>query len=474
MQEDIHPLIISSISKRSKPEISKVLNFIEEKRSLCEQRVNFINFEEMSRWSVNELTGEIQHESKKFFSIKGLDVFYEKGLVQRWQQPIICQPEIGILGIICKKINNILHFLLQLKAEPGNIGNLQLSPTLQATRSNFNKVHKGKVPEFLDFFKNSFKSKIIVNVLQSEQGSRFLKKQNQNIIIETDSDIDPRDNFIWLTLGQIFELMKHDNIVNMDTRTVLACIPFHDINNCNTKHFQSILNSSNELCPIRFEIGKSLLENHEPLHSNIEIISWFTDQKIKHQMITKEIPLNKVENWHHNETELTHAEKKFFIVKACRVHSPGREVPAWDQPIIQPRHEGLIVLFIKKICGIYHFLIQAKAEPGIISHVEIATTIQCITGNLKNSPKDKWPKFVDYFASQKDYKVIYDTMQSEEGGRFYKESNRNVIIEVDEHFTVEEYGSHIWVTLAQLKSFIQFNNFVNIQCRSLISCLGLF
>ena len=48
---------------------------------------------------------EIYHESKKFFKIVGIRIhsnFYSK---KRWDQPIIVQNEIGILGII-KKCQN--------------------------------------------------------------------------------------------------------------------------------------------------------------------------------------------------------------------------------------------------------------------------------------------------------------------------------------------------------------------------------
>lgn len=37
------------------------------------------------------------------------------------EQPIIIQPEIGYLGIICREINGVLHFLMQAKIESGNV-----------------------------------------------------------------------------------------------------------------------------------------------------------------------------------------------------------------------------------------------------------------------------------------------------------------------------------------------------------------
>ena len=64
------------------------------------------------------------------------------------------QNENGILGIIRKKFNNKYKYLLQAKLEPGNINHLQLSPTVQATESNYKRVHGGKKnPIFRTFFK---------------------------------------------------------------------------------------------------------------------------------------------------------------------------------------------------------------------------------------------------------------------------------------------------------------------------------
>ena len=46
--------------------------------------------------------------------------------------------------------------------EPGNINKVQLSPTVQATKSNYTRVHGGKAIKYLNFFKNP---NIINNVI---------------------------------------------------------------------------------------------------------------------------------------------------------------------------------------------------------------------------------------------------------------------------------------------------------------------
>ena len=62
-------------------------------------------------------------------------------------------------------------------------------------------------------------------------------------------------------------------------------------------------------------------------------------------------------------------------------------------------------------------------------------------------------------------------MQSEEGGRFYKESNRCLIVEVDDDFSLEVPKNFIWLTLSQIKEFIKYNNYVNVEGRCLLSSL---
>ena len=46
----------------------------------------------------------------------------------------------------------MLHCLMQAKMEPGNVNPLQLSPTVQATRSNYTQVHRGTGTRYLEYF----------------------------------------------------------------------------------------------------------------------------------------------------------------------------------------------------------------------------------------------------------------------------------------------------------------------------------
>ena len=153
---------------------------------------------------ITKKKGVITNKNNSFFHIIGLKETYEwNGKKQIIEQPIIIQNEIGYLGIICKEFDGVMHYLMQAKIEPGNINKIQISPTIQATKSNFTQMHGGKRPAYIDYFMNADKYDIIVDQIQSEQSSRFYKKRNRNIIIKVDEDIEVLPSHRWMTMEQI-------------------------------------------------------------------------------------------------------------------------------------------------------------------------------------------------------------------------------------------------------------------------------
>ena len=439
------------------------LTWIEEKKANVKHKITPIPFAEMENWGFNEVTGNLEHDSGKFFSIEGINVKTNWGNVSEWSQPIINQPEIGFLGIITKKIDGVLYFLMQAKIEPGNINAVQLSPTLQATKSNYTQVHKGNPPLYLEYFlENREDVTILLDQLQSEQGARFLKKRNRNIIIEVNSDIEVKEDFCWLTLGQIKQLLTHDNVINMDTRTVISGISFGN------NQTLTDLGSNNESTFLHSE-----LDEDNNLHSIEYIISWITKHKAFAELDVKQIPLNSIADWKKDEKAIYHEAYKYFSVIAVRAEIGNREVHSWTQPLVKSAQEGLIAFIIKKINGVYHFLVQAKLESGNFDIIELAPTVQCLTGNYRSGKNEYEVDFIDYVLNpeKNNATVLHSSFQSEEGGRFFKEQNKNMIIEVGDDFDVNVPDKYIWMTLHQIKTFIKFNNYLNIQSRSLLSVI---
>ncbi len=431
-----------------------------------------IPFNKLRSWHFDPNTTNLVHESGKFFSIEGIRIKTNWGNVPEWEQPIINQPEVGVLGILAQKKNGILHFLMQAKIEPGNLNIVQLAPTLQATRSNYSQVHKGKRPVYLEYFNGEKKVNMLLDQLQSEQGARFLRKRNRNMIVEINADenIDVYENFCWLTLGQIKSFLQYNNVVNMDTRTVISGIPFGEYP-ADVLDFYGMLNFSPDSNLRETDLLLSMLERDRHYHNVDQIISWITHKKAVYGLDVERIPLRSVKHWVVGDSEIYHERRKYFSVIGVNVEIGNREVKSWDQPIIKSAQEGIIAFIIKKINGIYHFLVQAKLEAGNFDIIELAPTIQCLTGNYRKGHNEYEVEFLEDVLTAKPEDIWFSTWQSEEGGRFFREQNRNMIVEVGDDFPVEVPENYIWMTLNQMKVFIKYNNYLNIAARSLIAAV---
>lgn len=450
-------------------ETEKVIQWLKIQNEQVHVSVRKTEFKALDQWLFNKESGSLQHKSGKYFSIDGIDVKTNWGNTKQWQQPIINQPEIGYLGFIVKEFEGVLYFLMQAKIEPGNVNYVQLSPTLQATKSNYTQVHAGKKPFYLEYFQNANPNQILLDQLQSEQGARFFKKRNRNIIIKLEEEIPVYDNFIWLTLAQIKSLMKFDNIVNMDTRTVVSGIPFGNYAP-DVVDFFNFLGSINNNEPIRKAFLKSALSTIGAIHSLEEIITFLTAFKSVYDLEISQIPLNKLNDWVFGESEIFHAEHKYFTVCAVDVEIDNREVVKWSQPMIEPAQAGLCAFVCKEINGLIHFAMQAKLECGNRDIIEFAPTVQCLTGNYRQSKEGTLP-FLDYVLNVKPEQIFLDSNQSEEGGRFFREQNRNMIVIAGNDVSLILPNNFIWMTLNQIHIFLKFNNYLNIQARSLIAAI---
>ena len=207
--------------------LDDVIQWFKKKREESDMIVEEISINELDKWNVDDNSGNMTHESGGFFEVIGVKVsntFDREVGKKGWTQPMIAKNPGGILGILMKKINGIPHYLLQAKDEPGNIGKLQLSPTLQATTSNLLKAHGGVKPLFAEYFDEPKNAKIIYAKWQSEDGGRFHLKSNHNMIVEVDKNVelDIPDSFIWVTLYQIKQLLKIENFVGPHIRGIIS------------------------------------------------------------------------------------------------------------------------------------------------------------------------------------------------------------------------------------------------------------
>ena len=419
-------------------------------------------------WAMDKRSGTYGHESGKFFTINGLYVEREVNEdFKKWTQLIVNQSDQGILGLLAKRINGVIHVLIQAKMEPGNIGFIQVSPTVQATRSNYTRVHGGKRTKYIEYFLGKTSGETIFNQLRSEQGSRYYRKRNQNIVIllEDDHQVPEGEKFFWLTLGQLRELHKIPNLIHLDCRSIIGGMPFSI--HAEEKNHQLIASGNRE------NLKSLFCPDKDALFHLRDLMSWFTQEKVKNIKYAKLVSIDEAESWSFDGNSIKHDQGRFFDVIGVEVYSPGREVSSWSQPLIKCAAGGIIGLIAQVHNGVLHFLIQARFEAGFIDTVELAPTIQYSPKNYEPSSNIKSPSFIEYFEKDTGYELLVNTFLSNEGGRFFKSENQHIVVKVSDNDVIDVPEGYKWMTLSQLYYFGSMELTLNVELRSLIFCLTL-
>ncbi|WP_245996521.1 NDP-hexose 2,3-dehydratase family protein [Streptomyces armeniacus] len=436
--------------------------------------VTRVPFEQLDDWHFESGTGNLRHTSGRYFTVAGLRV-RDGSAGTPWEQPVLNQPEIGILGILAKYFNGVLHFLMQAKMEPGNVNSLQLSPTVQATRSNYSRVHRGAHTRYLEYFREPRQGRVLVDVLQSEQGAWFLGKRNRNMVVRTDGDVPEHEDFHWLTLRQLRALLGVDHLVSMDARTVLASLPLAPPRASLARTGAAPGTSGTTAHPRPFT--DALLRSYEPehegggaLHTRYELLSWFTERKTALDWSVDLIPLADVRNWRRDADEIADDERREFRIMAARVLAENREVSKWSQPLLAPRGEAAAVFLTRTIRGVLHVLVQAMPQPGLRDLVELGPTVYVPPGGDPAAAAAGLP-FGGAATGTDPERVRFDTTLSEEGGRFFHARTRYRVVEAGPDFPVEVPATHCWMTVRQLNDLVQHGHYLNIEARSLLACV---
>ena len=476
--ETYHDLIRSRSSEWAINTDAGVDQWIADKMATAHLSSRIIPIGQIEGWQIEGATGNIHHLSGKFFTITGVQARHRtrRGDLE-WDQPIIDQPEIGILGILAKKIEGVLHFCLQAKEEPGNIHSVQLSPTVQATYSNYTRVHGGKVPQFIDYFLDPPQQAVLYAKLQTEDGGRFLFKSNRNMVVKADdNEFDYlSDGYIWLTLRQIAQLLRRDNLVNACARSVLSAL------------FLCRHSSGIELPQVQASrAGKGGHGSNDPFGAPcvpvvprergrtgfipIEHIQWLDSQKSDNHIFQKRIPLRELWDWNQDASGyLVHRRGKFFKIIGLQVTSRSREIRTWCQPIMDNVATGIIGLLVRSTPDGMECLMQAKADVGNRSIIQIAPTVQFTQENYVKNERLNKPFLYEEFIAPRVFIPVAESRQSEEGARFYQEEHVHRILMLPEQVDLDIPPDYRWFSEQEIHWFLHFGEQVNSCARSILA-----
>lgn len=449
----------------STPPTDSCIDFLNIRRKTCGMECKPIPLAETRLW--HRENGKLAHETGGFFSLIGLRGIPVSG-GSYIEQPFIHQPEVGILGNLVRNRNGNPQILVQAKAEPGNVGGVQLSPTVQATVSNYTRVHKGAATPFLDHFLSPRYNSVFSDSLQSEQGNRFLGKYNRNltVFVEQEGPEPVSEVWRWCNVDSLLRALPIEFAVNTDLRSVLAVSDW-DLLAGEKKPFELWRGSGG--------FGEALFESFSADNGDCElsipeILGLLEHLREKAPPAPVHCSLAELAGWSLNKAKLVDEEEKLFEVQGYRIHAPDREITQWDQPLVRDLGQGMVLLACQMRNGILHFLLQPSWEMGFLEGVQFGPSLQK-PQTLEVFPPPDVSDPVSDIILQGDYFEHISTHLSEEGGRFFHSISLYKLVEFPESVIIPDSGEYCWVTLKQIRKLLKSpGNFTN-EARSAISLL---
>jgi len=95
----------------------------------------------------------------------------------------------------------------------------------------------------------------------------------------------------------------------------------------------------------------------------------------------------------------------------------------WSPPLIKYRRNGLNGLIAQPVGGTLRFLVRGCSYPGSLDNIEHASIVP-LTGFESRLNRPSSPPFLDFFPGAPPQRFRYNSLQCEEGGRYFHYKNR--------------------------------------------------
>lgn len=208
-----------------------LLSWFTAERSRYDVRAERIPLVDVPGWTRDE--ARIGKDDGRWFDVVAVEVQAGNREVTGWTQPLIEPSSRGVAAFLTRSFGGVLHVLANAKVEGGFLDTVELAPTVQASPDNFAGLSVR--PPYLDLVLSADPDRIRYDAIHSEEGGRFLYAENRYLVIEADEAqalLLPPAGFQWVTVGQLSELVKHGHYVNVQARTLLACLNAMGVRSC--------------------------------------------------------------------------------------------------------------------------------------------------------------------------------------------------------------------------------------------------
>lgn len=440
-----------------------VADWIDERRSALWPGVRSIPWSENPSWEFRE--GALRHVTDAFFSVVGLRVSGLEADGAAIDFPIIDQPEIGLLAFVVCPSAATSHWLLQAKSEPGSVDFVQVGPSVQATESNYKRRHGGSPTRHFDLFHDAT-TPPLVDTPQSEQGSRFLGKYNRNAVrlvserFETD-----HPSWRWFDAAAVKRALGTDFLINTDSRSVMVCAPWRllagEAGPFAAREEGDPTEERATALPSSFVAA--LRDSHRFAPARIEgFLARLADEEKRNPIVVVRRPLEGLFGWEIDERRIFSRDPRHDLeIENYSVSAPGREVEAWQQPLLKVIREHVAGLVLQRRDGRLAAFLRFAREPGFGKRVQFGPSYQSDGTN---------PRWIEELALERPLPRVLSVRQSDEGGRFM-----HSIVDYAVHFVdaaprlPDDDG--VWVDLAEIEALCQVSGAVTNEGRSVVSLL---
>lgn len=389
-------------------------------------------------WGLRD--GALQHSSGGFFSVAA---FRERGTGQ--QHLLLHQPQGAVNGWVSRRMEGRRDYLVQARAEPGNVDGVQFGPTLQSTPANYLRLHGGAASAFADLFLRYVPDvTALFETQQLDQGGRYAQKTKRVGMVETDLPLPLPLGFHWATAEAIVAAAGADYLLNTDFKAGLAVLPW------------SPDAASGELVPRSQRVRHSLAHPARP-----QVLGAAAASVLAAPCPLDRIALQDLADWRVTPDGIeARSASRRVSVGYFECSADAREVARWVQPLVCAEGPGHVALACRLHRDLLEVFVAAAREPGLPTGAALGPSFLAYPGAPAPLP--------DWVAAQQDTPWI-ETRESDEGGRFLDHWSRYQLLMVPPDQDIGIPGT--WMSVAELKAALMTSNLCTIQLRTIAALL---
>jgi oxidase EvaA len=199
----------------------EILSWFTEAKTRCDWGARLAPLDAVPGWS--RTAEEIGDDAGEQFRIIAVRVEAGTREVTRWTQPLLHPHGEGRAAFVVRVIDGVAHLLVQARPEYGLLDMVEMAPTIQ--------LHPGQdLDDLPDRFVHdalaSPHARMHYDNVLSEEGGRFHHALTRYQVIEVGPDVplDVPTGYCWLTVRQLIDLLRHGHYLNVEARSLLACI----------------------------------------------------------------------------------------------------------------------------------------------------------------------------------------------------------------------------------------------------------